>query len=126
MNDQNVERADKFLWSVRLFKTRSIASDACKKKQVLIGETIVKPSKMLKVGDEFKIKHPPVYRVYKIKQILHNRVGAKLVQDYLEDITPQEYIDTLEVINKNIVLKRDRGTGRPTKKERRDLRDYFG
>ena len=126
MKDTNEERADKFLWSVRLYKTRSVASDACKKKQVLLGEAILKPSKMLKVGDEFKIKHPPVYKVYRIKQILHNRVGAKLVPDYLEDITPQEYIDTLDVINKNVSLKRDRGTGRPTKKERRDLSDYFG
>lgn len=122
---EQTERADKFLWSVRLYKTRSKATDACKSKQVLINDLPVKASRTLQTGDEFKIKHPPVFKVYKIKQILHNRVGAKLVPDYLEDITPQEYIDTLEVINKNIALKRDRGTGRPTKKERRDLKEYF-
>ena len=122
---EQTERADKFLWSVRLYKTRSKATDACKKKQVLINDLPIKPSKLIHTGDEFKIKHPPVFKVYKIKQILHNRVGAKLVPDHLQDITPQEYIDTLDVINKNITLKRDRGTGRPTKKDRRDLKDYF-
>ena len=122
---EQTERADKFLWSVRLYKTRSKATDACKKKQVLINDIPVKASRTFQTGDEFKIKHPPVYRVYKIKQILHNRVGAKLVPEYLEEITPQEYLDTIDVINKNITLKRDRGTGRPTKKDRRDLKNYF-
>lgn len=123
--EQNSERADKFLWSVRLFKTRSNAADACKKKQIMIGDIVVKSSRMLKEGEEFKIKHPPVYKVYKIKKILHKRVGAKLVKDYITEITPQEYLDTLDVINKNIALQRDRGTGRPTKKDRRDLRNFF-
>ncbi len=122
---EQTERADKFLWSVRLYKTRSKATDACKSKQVSVNDIAIKASKSLQTGDEFKIKHPPVYKIYKIKQILHNRVGAKLVPDYLEDITPQEYIDTLNVINKNITLKRDRGTGRPTKKDRRDLKEFF-
>ncbi len=119
------ERADKFLWAVRLYKTRSKAAEACKSKQVMLGDIIVKPSRMLQTGDEFKIKHPPVYKVYRIKQMLHKRVGAKLVQDYIEDITPQEYLDTLDVINKNTALQRDRGTGRPTKKDRRDLTEFF-
>lgn len=122
---EQTERADKFLWSVRLYKTRSKATDACKKKQVLVNDLPIKASKILQTGDKFKIKHPPVFKVYQIKQILHNRVGAKLVPDYLEDVTPQEYIDTLDVINKNITLKRDRGTGRPTKKDRRDLKGFF-
>ena len=124
MGTQN-ERIDKYLWSVRLYKTRSNATDACKKKQVLIQDQAVKPSRLVQEGEDFKIKHPPVFKVYKIKQILHNRVGAKLVPEYLEEITPVEYLETLDIINKNIVLKRDRGTGRPTKKERRDLEDYF-
>ena len=122
---EQTERADKFLWSVRLYKTRSKATEACKKKQVLVNDLPIKASKILQAGEEFKIKYPPVFKVYKIKQILHNRVGAKLVPDYLEDVTPQEYIDTLDVINKNIALKRDRGTGRPTKKDRRDLKEFF-
>lgn len=119
------ERADKFLWAVRLFKTRGKAAEACKNKQVMLGDIVVKPSRMLQAGDEFKIKHPPVYKVYRIKQMLRNRVGAKLVQDYIENITPQEYLDTLDVINKNVALQRDRGTGRPTKKDRRDLTEFF-
>jgi len=125
MTELNNERADKFLWSVRLYKTRSKAAEACKKKQVFIGDVIVKSSRMLKIGDEFKIKHPPVYKVYKITEILHKRVGAKLVENYIKEITPQDYLDTLDVINKNTALKRDRGTGRPTKKDRRDLKDFF-
>ncbi len=119
------ERADKFLWAVRLYKTRGKAAEACKSKQIMLDDIVVKPSRMLQAGDEFKIKHPPVYKVYRIKQMLHNRVGAKLVQDYIENITPQEYLDTLDVINKNVALQRDRGTGRPTKKDRRDLTEFF-
>jgi len=121
----NSERADKILWSVRLFKTRSKAAEACKKKQIMIGDIFVKPSRMMQKGDEFKIKHPPVYKTYKIDKILHKRVGAKLVQDYITETTPQEILDTLNVINKNISLQRDRGTGRPTKKDRRDLKNFF-
>lgn len=119
------ERADKFLWSVRLYKTRNKAAEACKKKQVLINNLPVKPARMLNEGDEFSIKHPPVFKTYRILKILHNRVGAKLVSDYLLETTPQEYLDTLDVINKNISLKRERGTGRPTKKDRRDLKSFF-
>ncbi len=119
------ERTDKFLWSVRLYKTRNKAAEACKKKLVSSGDTFLKPSRLVQIGDEFKIKHPPVFRIYRIKQILHNRVGAKLVQDYIEEITPKEYLDTLDIINKNTALNRERGTGRPTKKDRRDLQNFF-
>ncbi|NPA45150.1 MAG: RNA-binding S4 domain-containing protein [Chlorobi bacterium] len=126
MKQQNSERADKFLWSVRLYKTRSQAAEACKKKQVMIGDVFVKPSRLMQEGDEFKIKHPPVFKTYKIDKILHKRVGAKLVKDYITETTPQDVLETLDIINKNIYLKRDRGTGRPTKKERRDLKNFFG
>ncbi|MCF6183030.1 MAG: RNA-binding S4 domain-containing protein [Bacteroidales bacterium] len=119
------ERTDKFLWAVRLYKTRNKAAEACKKKLVSIGDTFLKPSRLVQIGDEFKIKHPPVFRIYRIKQILHNRVEAKLVQDYIEEITPKEYLDTLDIINKNTALNRERGTGRPTKKDRRDLQNFF-
>ncbi len=120
------ERIDKFLWAVRLYKTRSKAAEACKKKQVLSGDTFLKPSRMIQAGDEFKIKHPPVFRIYRIKQILHNRVGAKLVSDYIEEITPKEFSDTLDLINQRVSLNRKKGKGRPTKKERRDLENFFG
>ncbi len=122
---KETERADKFLWSVRLYKTRNLAAEACKKKQVLINGMPIKPARLMKNGEEFRIKHPPVFKVYRIIEILHNRVGAKLVSKHLKEITPQEYIDTLDIINKNINMKRDRGTGRPTKKDRRDLKNYF-
>jgi ribosome-associated heat shock protein Hsp15 len=125
MKEQNSERADKFLWSVRLYKTRSKAAEACKKKQVMLGDTFVKPSRMMHEGETFKIKYPPVYKTYKIDKIIHKRVGAKLVKDYLTEITPQEFLDTLDVINKNISLQRERGSGRPTKKDRRDLKNFF-
>ncbi len=121
----SIERIDKFLWAVRLFKTRNKASEACKKKLILIDDVSIKPARLVKSGDEFKIKHPPVFRIYRIKEILHNRVGAKLVSDYLEEITPKDYLDTLDVINKNVSLQRERGTGRPTKKDRRDLEGFF-
>ncbi len=124
MNEAS-ERADKFLWSVRLFKTRAMATEACEKKQVIVNDITIKPSRQLKGGEVFKVKHPPIYRIYKIKQILHNRVGAVQVPEYLEEITPKEDIETLELINKSVFLKRDRGTGRPTKKDRRDLQGYF-
>ena len=120
------ERIDKFLWAVRLYKTRNKAAEACKKKQVLLKNVFLKPSRIIQIGDEIQIKHPPVFRIYRIKQILHNRVGAKFVQDYIEEITPKEYLDTLDVINRKTALNRERGTGRPTKKERRDLEDFFG
>jgi len=119
------ERIDKFLWAVRLFKTRNKAAEACKKKQVSAGDIFFKPSRLVQKGDEFKIKHSPVFRIYRIKQILHNRVGAKSVQDYLEEITPKDYLDTLDVINQKVSLNRERGTGRPTKKDRRDLESFF-
>jgi ribosome-associated heat shock protein Hsp15 len=123
--NEPTERADKFLWSVRLYKTRTMATEACDKKQVVVNDITVKPSRQLKEGDIFRIKHPPINRVYKIKQILHNRVGAVSVPEYLEEITSQEDLETLELIRKSVFLKRDSGTGRPTKKDRRDLKDYF-
>ncbi len=118
-------RIDKYLWSVRLFKTRSKASDACKQKKILIGEFPVKPSRTIQADEIIKIKHPPAYRLYKVKQVLSNRVGAKLVCDYLEEITPGEIIETLDIANKDIIPKREKGTGRPTKKDRRDLKRFF-
>jgi ribosome-associated heat shock protein Hsp15 len=123
--NEPTERADKFLWGVRLYKSRTMATEACEKKQVIVNDITIKASRQLREGEIFKIKHPPVYRIYKIKQILHNRVGAALVPEYLEEITPLEDLETLELIRKSVFLKRDRGTGRPTKKDRRDLKDYF-
>jgi ribosome-associated heat shock protein Hsp15 len=124
MSSEN-ERIDKFLWSVRLFKTRTNAADACKSKQVLINDLPVKSSRTVTVGDIFKVKQVPIYREFKIIKILNNRVGAKLVAEYIEEITSEAELQKLKFSQENVNLIRDRGTGRPTKKDRRDLSGFF-
>lgn len=117
-------RVDKFIWSVRLFKTRTLASEECKKGRVLVNEQPAKASKNVEVGDIVSIKQNPIYRKYKIIKLLKSRVGAKLVPDYIEEITSEDDLFKLKLfqdINNNQSGKRERGTGRPTKKERRDL-----
>lgn len=119
MNDL---RIDKFLWAVRLFKTRSIATDACKKGKVLLNGDKTKPSKVIEIDDTISISRPPIDYIYKVKALLKNRVGAKLVQDYLLDITPKESLEKLEEIKMSKVdYYRPKGTGRPTKRDRRLL-----
>ena len=119
-------RIDKYLWAVRLFKTRSQAADACKKGKVLINGLTVKPSREINVDDVFELKKNPVIYKYKVKELLSNRVGAKLVAQYLEDITPSDELFKLEVERNMPYFKRDRGAGRPTKKERRDIDRLYG
>lgn len=113
-------RADKYLWAVRIYKTRSLAAEACKKGRVLLGEQEVKPSKIVKEDDVLKVKLPPIWRTFRIKALLKNRVGNKLVPDYIEDITPQKELRQLEEV-KLSSIKRERGAGRPTKKDRREM-----
>ena len=114
-------RIDKFLWSVRLFKTRSLAAEACKNNRVLVNESPVKPSREIKVDEIFKLKKNPIIYKYRVKELLSNRVGAKLVENYIENITSEEELFKIEVNNKMPYFRRDRGAGRPTKKERRDI-----
>ncbi len=114
-------RIDKFLWSVRLFKTRSKATAACRNGQVVVGNHPVKASYEINVGDEIEINRRPVRYSYRVKQLLSKRVGAKLVDNYIDDITPAEEIEKQNEIKKTPAFYRDRGTGRPTKKERREL-----
>lgn len=118
-------RIDKYLWTVRLFKTRSIASDACKSGKVLINETTLKPSREVKPGVEFQIKKPPVTYTYRIIGFPKSRVGAKLVPDYLENITPQEELNKLEHMKIGVQSVREKGSGRPTKKDRRTIDGFF-
>lgn len=113
-------RIDKFLWSVRLFKTRSKATEACKKKQVLLNDEPVKPSVKITAGNNIEIKRPPIIRSYFIKHILDSRVSAKLVPDYLEETTPESEFDKLRKARETGIV-RAQGKGRPTKKERRQL-----
>ncbi|HOO94927.1 MAG TPA: S4 domain-containing protein [Proteiniphilum sp.] len=117
-------RIDKWLWAVRIFKTRTVASEACKKGRVLIGETGVKPSRNVRVGEVIKVKKPPVTYSFKVLALAEKRMGARLVPEYMENVTPQEQYELLELNRISGFVDRQRGTGRPTKKERRDL-DQF-
>lgn len=117
-------RVDKWLWAVRLFKTRSLAADACKKGKIQKGGTNLKPSAELKVGDVIQIKRPPVVYSFKVLALSENRMGAKLVPEFMENVTPPDQYEILEMAKFNINGVRDRGTGRPTKRDRRQLMDY--
>jgi ribosome-associated heat shock protein Hsp15 len=118
-------RIDKWLWSVRLYKTRSIATEECKKGRITIDGIAVKPSRVPKIGDIVKVRKNPVTYSFRIKGMPSSRVGAKLVVDYLEDITPPEELKILQMQKDSGYIGRDRGTGRPTKKDRRDLDDFL-
>lgn len=118
MADAPEQRADKYLWSVRIFKTRSMATDACKKGRVLIENIPVKPSRSIKKGDIIIVKKPPLNYRIRVTAFPKNRVSAKLVQQYFDDITPEEELQKLK-LSDSFFIKRDRGAGRPTKKERR-------
>jgi ribosome-associated heat shock protein Hsp15 len=114
-------RIDKFLWAVRIFKTRSLASEACQKGRVIINDVQVKPSRTITANEIIIVKKLPVVYSYIILEPIENRVGAKLVPEYLKDITPDE--EKAKLTNKELTLYgyRDKGTGRPTKKERRNI-----
>ncbi len=118
-------RIDKFLWSVRLFKTRNLAAEACEKHHILIGDMPVKPSRMVKIGDILIVKKLPVYYSYEVVGLIDKRQPASLVKDYIRDITSQEELDKLELAKIPTFGQRDRGTGRPTKKERRDIENLM-
>lgn len=117
-------RIDKWLWAVRIFKTRTVASEACKKGRVLIGGTAVKPSRNIRVGEVIKVRKPPVTYSFKVLGLAEKRMGARLVSEYMENVTPPEQYELLELNRISGFVDRQRGTGRPTKKERRDL-DQF-
>ena len=118
-------RIDKWMWATRIFKTRTVALEACKKNRVTVNDVPAKPSRMIKVGDIVQIRKPPVTYSFKVLDITSNRVGAKLVPQYLENITPPEQYEILELQKIGGFVDRARGTGRPTKKERRELEDFF-
>ncbi len=118
-------RVDKWLWAVRIYKTRSQASEACRKGHVSIGNLPVKPSRSVHLGEIVKVRKSPITRSFKILELSEKRMSAKLTADYLEDVTPPEVLE-IEEMQKNMRwLERDRGTGRPTKKDRRELDDFF-
>lgn len=114
-------RLDKFLWSIRLFKTRSDAADAARNNRVLINDAYAKPSREVKIGDRLSVRKGLITYSYIVKELLSSRVGAKLVADYIIDTTPQSEIDKLNQPRETIFVQRDRGTGRPTKRDRREI-----
>lgn len=112
---------DKYLWAVRIFKTRSDAADAIRNNRVLVGGAYCKPSREVKVGDIISVKKQPVVYQYKVLDLVSSRQGAKNVPQYCLDITPDEERAKLQVPRETIFVFRERGTGRPTKKERREI-----
>ena len=119
-------RIDKWLWAVRIYKTRSIAAEACKKGHVSIGDRTAKPAHNVKTGDIVNVKKAPVTYSFKVLKCAENRVGAKLVPELMENVTPQEQYEILEMSRMSGFVGRARGTGRPTKKERRNLDQFVG
>lgn len=115
-------RIDKYLWAVRVFKTRTQATEACRKGKVTVDKMPAKPSRMVSAGDVIKVKKMPVVHSYRVLDPIDKRVGAKLVEEHMEDITPPEELHKKEMQD-DFFIKRDRGAGRPTKKERRKLDD---
>ena len=120
----NTARLDKWLWAARIFKTRSMAAAACKKGQVSVGGTQMKPSRMVKVGDVIDVRKPPITYSFRVLQAIEHRVGAKLIPEILENVTAPEQYELLEMNRISDFIGRARGTGRPTKKERRALDDF--
>ena len=116
-------RIDKWLWAVRVFKTRTIATEAIKKGRVTVGDNPnpVKPSRTITVGDIVHVRKPPVTFSFRIRALTQNRLGAKLVPDYMENITPKEQYDLLEVVKISGFIDRQKGLGRPTKRDGREL-----
>jgi ribosome-associated heat shock protein Hsp15 len=121
MEGKQAIRIDKFLWSVRIYKTRSIASDECRKGRIIINEIQVKPSRVVLKNEIIKVKKPPVVYTYRVIEPIENRVSAKLVTNFIEDLTPDEEKVKLNIRDSIGIIYRDKGTGRPTKKERRQI-----
>lgn len=119
MPENSEIRIDKFLWAVRVYKTRSLAAEACKKGRILINDVQVKSSRIVVRNEIIIVKKLPVIYSYKIKDITGNRLSAKLVADYIEDLTSEEEKNKLLLTKNTLTGYRERGTGRPTKKDRR-------
>jgi len=117
-------RIDKWLWAARIFKTRTIAAEACKKGRICIAGNNLKASRIIKAGDIIEVRKPPITWSFKVLQAIDHRVGARLVTDVLENVTTPEQLEILEMSKLNGFVNRVKGTGRPTKKDRRVLEDF--
>ena len=118
-------RVDKFLWAMRIYKTRSIAADACKNGHISMNGVQLKPSRTFKVGDVFNVRKGPITYTYRVLQLTENRLGAKLVPEYMRDETSPQQLEILELARLAGNGGRDRGMGRPTKKDRRDIEVFM-
>lgn len=118
-------RIDKYLWSIRVYKTRTEATTACNGGKVRLNGADTKPSKPVKVGDTIVVRKGPVTYTFKVLQLIDKRQGAKLVPQYAENLTPEEEMARLHAPVETFFLKRDRGAGRPTKKDRRQMDDLW-
>ncbi len=118
-------RVDKWLWAVRIFKTRSKATEACRKGHVSIDDLPVKPSRLIHSNEIIRIRKEQMIRSFKVLKLAEKRMSAKFVPDFLEDVTPPEELEILEIQKNMRWISREKGKGRPTKKERRDLDEFF-
>lgn len=119
-------RIDKWMWAVRIFKTRTIAAEACKKGRVSINGALAKAARAVKPGDVIQVRKPPITYSFKVLQAIEKRVGAKLVAEMMENVTSPEQYKLLEMSQASGFVDRAKGAGRPTKKERRSLEDFTG
>ena len=119
-------RIDKWMWATRIFKTRTIAAEACKKNRVLIQGINVKPSRMIKAGDIVQVRKPPITYSFKVLEATEKRMGAKLVPQFLENVTTADQYEILELNRISGFVDRAKGLGRPTKKDRRELEQFAG
>ncbi len=119
-------RIDKWMWATRIFKTRTIAAEACKKNRVMIQGINVKPSRMIKAGDIVQVRKPPITYSFKVLEATEKRMGAKLVPQFLENVTTADQYEILELNRISGFVDRAKGLGRPTKKDRRELEQFAG
>lgn len=119
-------RIDKWLWSVRLFKTRTMASDACRGGKVKLSGIPVKPSHVVQIGEVYQVSQGPLTRSVKVLELLNNRVSAKIVPEFMEDMTPAEEIEKIRMMKELNYERWDQGAGRPTKKDRRQIARHKG
>jgi ribosome-associated heat shock protein Hsp15 len=119
-NTENI-RIDKWLWAVRIYKTRTIASEECAKGRIIVNGNPVKPSHVVKVGETILVRKPPVIHTYRVTGLLKNRGSAQVVKNYVEDLTSDEELAKRELARMNLKLQRDQGSGRPTKRDRRNI-----
>ena len=119
-------RIDKWLWTVRIFKTRTLAAEACKKNRVMINNVSVKASRNIKVSDVIQVRKPPVIFSFKVLKLADKRMGAKLVYEFMENVTTPDQYEILELNKISGFVDRQKGAGRPTKKDRRDMENFTG